>query len=420
MKISNLNKFLYLFFSFTLLLGFYLGEDSSGSGGFISDFFKSMPFVKDPFNFETHLGLGKIDNKFPLHYVLVSFIYDIWGRVDLFRLTYCVISIFCPLLFFYCLKMKFKKVNQNYLFLFSLIILILPSFRSGAIWPNTQVTAIFFFLASILFLLKWENNKLKIINKDLILSLFFLSLAVYTRQLYALIFFYYLYLLFTKLNLKNFLIVLFIILIFAIPSLYFIYKIPSIITFWFAPKVNFSTNIFFFNTVLINLSIMSFYLSPLYLILLLNNKLKIKLNNSSYFIIIFILLLAIIFFSLFFNYNYKMGGGFLMKVSIYFFNNLYFFYLTSFLGLIFLYSLARENTNNLVLILILLLGFTTHYIFQKYFEPMFIILLFTLFKTNLTVNFFHLEKNIYYLYIYYFLYLAAAITNDIMQISKTI
>ena len=163
----------------------------------------------------------------------------------------------------------------------------MPSFRSGAIWPNTQITAIFFLLSSIVFLLRWENKKIKIINTNLILSLFFMSLAVYTRQLYALVFLFYLYIFFTKLNLKNFILVTFIIFSLALPGLYFIYKVPSILTFWFSPKAEATSYPIFFNTILINLSIISFYLLPIYLFLFFDKKIKINLKNLEHLFTIF-------------------------------------------------------------------------------------------------------------------------------------
>ena len=43
-----------------------------------------------------------------------------------------------------CLKLKYSKIDINNLFLFSLIIFLLPSVRSAAVWPNTQITAIIF------------------------------------------------------------------------------------------------------------------------------------------------------------------------------------------------------------------------------------------------------------------------------------
>ena len=45
MKISLLNKSLYFLLSLSLFIGFYFGEDSSGSGGHIADFNNTWQLV---------------------------------------------------------------------------------------------------------------------------------------------------------------------------------------------------------------------------------------------------------------------------------------------------------------------------------------------------------------------------------------
>ena len=180
-QISKINIYLYITLSFTLLLGLYFGEDSSGNGGFIGDFKGTLSLVKDPLNYSTI-----VDFKFPLHYYLTGTIYYFSKSELILRIIYCCVSLITPYIFFMCLREKFKSVYKNNLFLFSLIIFILPSFRSGAIWPNTQVTALIFFLASLYNFVKWQNlNNFKIINHSLLYSIFFMSMAVYIRQLYA-------------------------------------------------------------------------------------------------------------------------------------------------------------------------------------------------------------------------------------------
>ena len=45
MKISKLNKIYFLILSTSIFVGFYFGEDSSGSGGFIADFKNTLPYI---------------------------------------------------------------------------------------------------------------------------------------------------------------------------------------------------------------------------------------------------------------------------------------------------------------------------------------------------------------------------------------
>ena len=121
-----------------------------------------------------------------------------------------------------------------------------------------------------------------------------------------------------------------------------------------------------------------------------------------------------------FNYNYHVGGGFLLKLSIILFNNNFLFYLSSVLGFIFLIHLSLENKNNLILLLLLLFGLSGTYIFQKYFEPMFLFIFFLLLNSKLPEEFLKNYKNLVYLYIYIFCYFISAIINDILQLTKNI
>ena len=141
--------------------------------------------------------------KFPLHYYIASLIFKIGQSEFFLKFTYCLAALTVPILLYKCLNIKYPKLNKDNLFLFSLLILLLPTLRSAAIWPNTHLTAIIFFLIFIYFFLKWEIKKnFKKINKELMLTIFFMSLTVYTRQMYAMIFFT-LYLYFSRIyNLK--------------------------------------------------------------------------------------------------------------------------------------------------------------------------------------------------------------------------
>ena len=70
--------------------------------------------------------------------------------------------------------------------------------------------------------------------------------------------------------------------------------------------------------------------------------------------------------------------------------------------------------------LIILLSISAFIIFVKYFEPMYIILLFLLFKTKLTNIFLKKNKYIYIFHLYFLIYLASAIVNNYYLFSKNI
>ena len=406
MRVNILNKFLYLVLGISLFIDLYFNIDSAGSGGFIKDFESTWPLVENPLAFSTNL-----DIKFPLHYYIAAIIYKIVNDKEILRLIYCILALPIPYLFIICLKIKFKKININNLFLFSLIIFLLPSFRSAAVWPNTQITGIFFFIISLFFFLKWENkSQFNKFNKELFFIIFFMSLTVYTRQLYAMIFLYFIIIFYLNLDKKNFIKTLLVVTIFALPGIIFVLFWPKILKATFEFK--------FYNSLLVNSSIISFYLIPFFTIIFYFKK-KIKLIDKDK-LAIFLITIFVIICSYFFDYNYLMGGGYFIKLSKILLGNFYFFYLTSIIGFFLLYLLSKENILNLILNLIIITGISAYIIFMKYFEPMFIIILFLLFKTKLTNIFLENKKYILYYNFYFLVYLCSAIANNYFLFSKNI
>lgn len=413
-KINKTNIFLYFIFSISLFIGFYLSEDTAGHGQSVIDFNDTWPVISDPSKyFQIQPGdTTQIDFKFPLHYYISAIIFRIVQDQEIFRLIFISISLFTPFMFFKCLSEKYKNLDSNNLFLFSLILFILPSFRTGVIWPNTQVTALIFFLASLFFFIKWENKKsFSLINKDIIFSLVFISLAVYTRQLYAIIYLYYLFIIFLRCKFNYLIRILLISVLFSLPGLYIIFfKNVGAATLLF--------NIKFQNSLLINPSILAFYLIPFFFILSFNNISFLRFNSKKDLTYLVIVLLVVAVSLNYFNYNVKIGGGFFLKLSLILFENLYFFVLTTILGYMMIFKICKENIQNIVIFSLLILVFTSKYILMKYFEPMFIIILFILIKSKLTIEFLLKRKNIYFFFTYFFIYFISAYINDIFQITK--
>ena len=123
--------------------------------------------------------------------------------------------------------------------------------------------------------------------------------------------------------------------------------------------------------------------------------------------------------SVFFDYNYKLGGGYFIKLSYLLINNNILFLISSAIGLTLLFHLAQENNDNILLICLLIFGFSAYMIFQKYYEPMFFFIFFLMIKSSIHKPLLKNIKNFYYLYLYFSIYLATAIINDIYQITKT-
>ena len=405
MKITYLNKIFYLIGSVSIFISLFFNIDSAGSGGFVIDFSSTWPLVEDPLNFNTNL-----DIKFPLHYYIASLIYLLVGEKELLRLVYCFIGLFVPFLFFICLKKKFKNIDKNNLFLFSLIIFLLPSFRSSIVWPNTQITGMIFFLISLYYFLEWEiQKKFNYFSKPLFLTIFFMSLTVYSRQIYAIIFIYFVIFFFIKLKKKIFLVSCSVIGLFASPGIVFVYFWPRILEATFDLKL--------YNSLVINTSIISLYLIPFFSIIYFFTKERLSIDIKKKKALILCILFVCIC-SLFFDYNYYLGGGFFIKLSVLLFDNLIFFFITSILGFYLLFLLTLNNNLNTILILLILFGVSAYIIFMKYFEPMFILVLFLLLKTKYVNLFLVSKKNIYLYHGYFLMYLSAAIVNNFFLLTK--
>ena len=143
-----------------------------------------------------------------------------------------------------------------------------PYFRSSAAWITTDNFAIIFFILSVN---KYLDLEKKYTNQNIILCVFYLSIAVYIRQYYIIFFLLYFLKFFEILKLKK---------IFNLVFLTIIIFIPFIIYYYYFLKTNIihqdlSNNVFginILNNVLIFSSLYLFYTIPFYV----NNFIEIK------------------------------------------------------------------------------------------------------------------------------------------------
>ena len=411
----NLFSKVFIFLSMTsLFIGLFFGEDSSGSGGFVADYKNTWGYIEAlKINVFTLPGSWTVHT--PLHYIIISRLNLLFQNEIFLKIIFLNICLSIPTLFFFCLKIKYPKIDINNLVLLTLIIFIFPAFRSSVIWINAHATAMIFFLSFLYFFLIWEKREYE--NRfsiNIFCQIFFLALAVYSRQYYAYFYAYVMIIYFAKFSLVNFHKISFFVLIFSIPGFFLIFLEPKIL------KTTYDLD--FYNTILISSSIILFYLIPFYLLRWFEIKKVIFKNtkNIKYLVLLILLLLITFFLSTKFNYNYKLGGGFFLKLSYLLFNNNILFLSSSVLGLIALVDLFKKDKNNLLLIIIFLFGFSSYMIFQKYFEPIFFMIFLLMMNYNLTSNIISKIKNIFFLYLYFFMYFIVAIINDIFKITKNL
>jgi len=416
-------KFFLLILCLSLFVGFYFNEDAS-SGGVSTDFNSTWNYVliiKE--NLFSNVGWLESKNStrvLPLHYIIVSQLHALIpeftivsdGR-DLLRLFFCLFSLSIPILFYLNLKIKFPNINRTLLAGLSFLIIIIPYFRASAIWANSHITALVFFLLSIFFFLKWEKKNYSKLDLNLVLQCFFLALSVYTRQSYVIFFIYYLFIYLKRLTFVNFTKISILIFLFSLPGFWIIFNFPYYFT-----ASDFTSK--FYNTILINSSMIFVYLLPIFTLLIISN-IKLIFNEIKFFISSFIFFtFLVVSMSIFFDYNPNYGGGFFLKLSNFLFQNNYLFYISSLIGLVCLSYLSKENVNNLILIILIFISLSLSIIMQKWHEPLFLFMFFLMFHSKLPNLFLMNYKNIFFIYFYFFVYLISAIINDYYQIGANL
>ena len=357
----------------------YLSEFNifTKNGGAVSDLkthWKYIQLLKEDINNLILYELG-VDNKllnYPLHHLIVSQIPVINSNLKIYLLIFFIISLFLPILFYKCLILKYENINKEKLLALSSIIYIMPGFQYSAIWGNPHITALFFLLFSVYFILKLK--KLNFENNNYIYySLFFLALAAYVKQFYVFLFPFFLLIILKKKTIQPIKVIIFLLAL-GLPGLVFLIKNPVLL---FGLNTLNITN--FPSSILICSSIIFFYLVPFIFQYFYNNPatyrvLFLKVLKKK----ITILIIILIFFILnnYFHYEGNIGGGIIYKISNIILNNNYIFFISAYSGMYLIFYYSENNINNYFLSLLLLITFSTgFFVFQKYFEPMFFILL---------------------------------------------
>ena len=290
------------------------------------------------------------------------------------------------------------------------MIYFLPNYQSSAIWGNSHISSLFFFLGSIYFLNKLEKNEEKI-NLNIFFIVLFMAFAAYTRQYYVIFFPYLFLIILMKTNFKNIIFFCLSSIVLSIPGLLFFINNPILLGGLLGNYTNFKSSI------LIILSIMFVYLFPFFISDLKYNISKsLELFKNKNFSRIFILS-TIIFLYIFINFNYNgyLGGGFFYKISKIVIGNNLLFFIIAFSGMFLCFYFFRKKIEDIFLIIIICTSFSSGYaIFQKYFEPMILILIFLLINKDLVKKVFKFNPHIIFTYflfywITYFIYSASLI-----------
>jgi len=319
------------------------------------------------------------------------------------RFIHLHLSITLIFIFYKCLEIKFKDTHKVYLIILSLIIFLSPTFRSLSIWPDSRLPGLLFFSATIYFFLKFEKTNSE---KYIWLTSIFLIIASYISPNFSVFFIYFFYYFLKSMKLSKIFLLLIFNFLASLPILYYIFvmdinfiasgKTPMSNNSSVGPNFNLSNKIMIISTIIL------FHLSPV--LLSKQHFLQFVYFFKKKFFFIFLITLFLIYF---FDYQTSFtGGGIFFNFSNYIFNNNYFFFAISFLSLSFLGYLSSLSLNNFFILLILILSNIQNTIYHKYYEPLILILFFTIFQ-NVDLNSFLSNKqnliNIYILSLVYIL-----------------
>ena len=376
MKINS-KRIVYVYISLylTLLIGFYFNEDFAGGykvdyliykkigNAFILDLKNSLLFYE---KFSIMVS--------PIFILLLTYIHKILNNDTFVRFLNLNFSLILPYLFFLCLKIKYVDTKKYLLSLLPAIIFISPYFRSSSIWVGPENLSIIFFLASVYFFLRHENEKQNL--SFILLNVFFLAIAAYIRPIYSLFSIYFFLKFYCNIKFSKNLIyyILFNILL-SLPAFYYIFILD--VNFFGAALSNgigFANHI---NQFAITISIIFFYSIPIIL-----NNYKNYLDIKNYKITNLIFSIVFIYLIItYFNYEERFdglvyGGGIFYKFSNLIFKSNYFFYLIVFISFnILAISVFKDNKNidkffNFILLLVLIFFEPDGFYFQETYDPL--------------------------------------------------
>ena len=402
---KNFKFLLLLFFYITIIISFYLGEDSTG-GAFLDYQNQSKvinEFLKDfTYAFLNYDQLPYTTRHSPVLLILISFLKKLQLNDEIIRLIYLHLNLLLPLYFFKSLEIKLKNIDKNYLLLLTCIIFLSPTFRSLSVWPDSRIFGLTLFAISVFYFLKFINEKSL---KYVFLNVLFCALSAYVSPNFAIFAFFFSFVFIRHYGLFSYkwISILIMNLLLALPAIYYVFFL-KIYFFYAKATVDLSgEDVLFFNfynQILITSSIIFFYLIPFLITNII--KINIKENRLIIFVIsIFITLICINFFNYEINFT---GGGIIFQASNYLFGNNLFFYLFSFISIFTILILLFRNYENLILIICVFLSNPQTTIYHKYYDLLIMILILTIFFIEINFKAFT-KKNFLVLYAYFLIFL---------------
>ena len=409
-KINDL-KYVFLFVVFQLyIIGFFFRENLAGGAekDFINITWPLLLAIKNDF-YNTLVNYGTFrEGSLPLFHILNAYFNPFIYSKIYFQGSITLISILNVIFFSQIINDKYKIKKLDAL-VYASIFLILPFFRSSAYWGLTENFGWLFLILSIKYFVKYEN----LISKKSILTVFlfcfFSSLALYVRPYMI---FFPIFIIFQLINSKDYYSLKYSCIFYAflsIPGFFLLHlwggfhqigaEEVSLVQDYHNPK-------FVIRNLIIFASIFLFYFIPWELAAL-AKKFKITKAKIIAFLSILLILTILSFLNIFdYLQEINLGGGVFLKLSKFLFSyQIFIFILISSIGITLLVDYIRISKKNLILFFCLLIFCFPKYPLQEYFEPLFIILLFTLMDLRkINLQLFKENKTILIYCGYFFMY----------------
>ena len=392
----------------SLIIGFAFNENSTG-GAYIDYLGQKQISISFSNSFlETLLNFEQEQTR---HSPILIMLFSYFEKIELddlfIRLINLHICLFLPIFFYKCLKLKFADIENKYLILFSSLIFLSPTFRSLAIWPDSRLWGLTFFVISIYYFLSYKNDK---DFKNCLLTVLFYSIGSYFSPNFSVLSVFFILYFLRELSLIKNLQFLTLNLLLALPAFYYVFILD--VNFMFSASAvpggeeNTLLALNISNKILIISSLIFFYLLPFIFSKSIDLNLTLEKTQLKYSFIAIIAFIVCIFF---FNYQIDYtGGGIFFKISnLLFKNNILFFFISA-ISIFIIYKIFFNSNINFLIILLLLLNNPQLTIYHKYYDPFLLILFFTLFEIKFKKEKLFSKKtiNIFYLFSLFFLTLS--------------
>ena len=408
-----------LFIIFSFFIGFFLDENSAGAGGFSGDFRQFIWPNLNLFKENILINLNSYDytdSRMPISYILHIIANPFINTELQFRISTFFISMLCPIIFFFNLRLKYKNFNIYLVLFLTCLLLLSPYFRTTAYWGLQENYGILCILVSYYIYQKYFLILKIKKNKTQFLALFVLSLSsslsfYFDQKLLIIPFLFFILLIFNKkISIISKITLVTYYILMAIPALYLIFLWKGILPPNAMEGRKVGTQLNFYNLGYAS-TIIFFYTIP-YLFFISNLKEKFFIfikNQSKYCLFIFIVYFLILLFYGNFNDLSPVGQGIFHKlINLVFYDKLIQLIITIFVFLLswIMINFFIENFNNklitrLIFYYLILICLFIYPVFQEYFDPLIFIIMFTFLNFKFFINF----KKILILFVYFFSFL---------------